>query len=123
MRKGLVLVGVVLVVFGILFFFMFAVAAGQAASDFMNCLNGFPSYPSFGFPTACTNAMNAMYFDQLMEGLAGLGTLLGVVLLVVGLVLQPERPVPASMPSYPPPIYGPPPGYVPPQGPQSPPPP
>ncbi len=121
MRKGVVFGGATLLVLGVVVFAIAAVGAGQAASDLGNCLNGFPSNPTFGFPSACADAMGSLWLYQGIEALGGVLGLAGIVLLVVGLILPPTRPAPASMPYYPPPVYGPPPGYAPPQGPPPPP--
>lgn len=118
MRKGLVYAGVGILVIGVAVAVLGILGLGQASAAFLNCTNGFPTDPMFGFPAACTNAMGAMVAYQGLEWLGGVLGLLGLVLLVVGLVLQPEGP--AAMTYYPPPVYGPPPGIMPPQAPPPP---
>ena len=122
MRKGLVYAGAGLLVLGVVVFTMGLLGTGQASAAFLNCLNGYPMYPPFGAPSACVSAMNDLALYQGVEALGGVAGLVGFVLLIVGIILQPEGPAPAPMAYYPPPIYGPPPGGIPPQGPQSPPP-
>ena len=121
MRKGIASAGGALLVLGVVVFAIAAVGAAQAASDFGNCLNGFPSNPTFGFPSACADAMGSLWLYQGIEAIGGLLALGGIALLVIGLILPPTRPAPASMPTYPPPVYGPPGVYTPPQGPPPPP--
>lgn len=115
--------GVALLVVGVVLFFAFVVAASQAAADLMNCLNTTPTYPMYGYPGTCANAMSTMWIDQAMEGVGGIMALVGFVLLILGFILEPQRPTPFAVPYYPPPVYAPPPSYTPPQGPQPPPPP
>lgn len=121
LRVGLVLAGMAVLVLGVVVFVAAAIGLGQASAAFFGCLNNYPTYPPFGVPTACTDAMGAMATYQGLEALGGILGVVGLVVLVIGLVLQPERPVPMTA-YYPPPVYGPPPGYSAPQGPQNPPP-
>ncbi len=106
--------GAVLLVFGALFFFVFAVLAGRAAADFASCITQFPTP---GFMKTCVDAMNAMWLDQVAEGIGGVGAILGFVLLILGIVLEPERPVTVT---YPPPAYATPPDGSQPYGPRLP---
>ncbi|HYM39231.1 MAG TPA: hypothetical protein VEY12_03665 [Thermoplasmata archaeon] len=122
MRKGILYAGVAVLVLGLVVFVIADLGAGQAYSALVGCLNGFPANPTYPMPPACSDAMRAIAMYGGLEIVGGILGLVGIVLLVIGLVLPPERPVPAVMPYYPPPVYGGPTGYTPPQGPQSPPP-
>lgn len=116
-RKGLIYAGAGLVVLGIALFMVSVVQVAQATTNFMNCLNG---APTSGVPAACTSAMTAVVLFGSLEWFGFILGIVGAVVLIVGFVMEPERPVVA-------PVYGPPPAYYaaaapPPQGPQSPPP-
>ncbi len=117
MRMGLVFAGAATLVIGVVVFFVAIVGASQAAAAFLNCLNGYPTPPMYGVPTACTDAMNAMALYEGLEILGGVVGVIGLVLLIVGIALGPVRPV--ATPMYPPPVYIPPYG-TPPQGPPPP---
>ena len=118
LRKGLVLAGAATMVIGVAVFFVALVGASQAIAAFGNCLNNFPTYPMFGTPAECANAMASLSLFQGLEALGGVLGVVGFVLLIVGIVLQPGRP--GVTPMYPPPVYAPP--YPPPpQGPSPPP--
>jgi hypothetical protein len=126
LRKGFAYLGVALFVLGVALFFLGAVESGRAGAAFMNCFGG-TTPPFGGFPTACTDAMNAV---ALWQGVMGVSVLLGIaglVFLILGVVLQPQgvRAGPPYAPAYPPPVYAPsypPPVYTPPQEPRTPPP-
>ncbi len=109
-RTGLVFAGAATLVIGIVVFFVAIVGAGQAAAAFLNCFSGYPTPPIYTVPNACTNAMGAMAMYQGLEVLGGVLGVVGLVLLVIGIALQPEGRAPTPM--YPPPVYAPP--YVPP---------
>lgn len=121
-RKGILFVGLAVLVVGIALFAAAAVQVQQAATAFMNCLANFPSGPIGGFPSSCVDAMNAAATWQLVEGLGGILGLVGFILLLLAFILEPERPAVAYGPYYPPPVYAAPPAYAPSQGPQTPPP-
>ncbi len=124
MRNGIFYGGLAVLLVGLVVFAIAAVGAGQAAAAFAGCMNGYqpnPFNPTPYVPPACSNAFGAIAMYGGLEVLGGALGFVGVIILVIGLVLQPERPMPAAMPYYPPPVYGAPPGY-PPQGPQAPPP-
>lgn len=105
LRKGLSIGGAALFVFGLVIYVVFVVAATQATTDFMNCLSGNPGYP---LPSACTSAMSAMALYGSLEWVGAAFGLIGFVLLVLGLVLPPERPTVPPSAFYPPPGYPPP---------------
>lgn len=119
MRRDLVLAGAALLIVGIVMFAFAWVGASQAAISFTNCLMSNP--PTSTFPTACTEAVNAIAMYTTLEAVAGLLGLVGFVLLLVGLLLEPPRPAFFPMPGYPPPAAAPPPGYSPREGPPPPP--
>ncbi len=121
MRRGILFAGLALLVVGLVVFVIALIGVGQATADFLNCMNGLPANPFLPVPSSCSNAMAAITLYEGLEILGGIVGLVGFVILVVGLILPPERPVLAPMPYYPPPVYGAPPGYPPP-GPQPPPP-
>ncbi len=122
MRATLVIAGAAVIVVGLVVFAFGVIGVGQATTDFVNCLNGVPMQPTFGFPSACANAMNAVASWEIVEAFGGFLGVLGLVLLAVGILLDRERPAPIYPQAYPPP-YGPPPAYMPTEGPQVPPPP
>ncbi len=122
-RTSVVIAGAIVMIVGVVVFAFGAVGVGQATTDFINCLNSFPTQPIFGYPTACVTAMNAVATWELVEALGGFLGVVGVVVLVVGALLDRERPAPVYAPMYPQPGYAPPPVYAPPQGPPNPPPP
>ena len=123
MRRNLVYAGLALLILGIVVSALAVVGSGQATEQFMGCLNGVPSNPIGGFPAGCADAMNALVVYSGLEYVGGIVGLVGLVLQVLGIVLEPVRPVPAWVPNQPPPVYGSPYGHAPPQGPQGPPPP
>ncbi len=123
MRTGVVIAGVIVTIVGVVLFAFGVMGVGRATTDFMNCLNGFPTQPTFGYPTSCVNAMNAAATWGLVELLGGFLGVAGFLVLIVGVLLNRERPAPVYAPVYPPPAYAPPPVYAPPPGPQNPPPP
>ena len=120
-RKGIFFAGVALLVVGLVAFVIALVGVSQATADLLSCMNGVPFNPSPFVPSACSNALAAVSLYDGLELLGGVVGVVGFVLLIVGLVLPPERPALAPMPYYPPPVYGAPPGHSPPQTPQPPP--
>lgn len=123
MRRALAAVGGSSVGLGVVLFALGLFQTGQASAAMFNCFGGTPVY---GFPSACTDAANAFYLGEFVTGLAVAVGVVGIVLLILGLVLQPEgmRLGPWVMPQYPPPVYAPsypPPVYAPPEAPKPPP--
>lgn len=123
MRKPLVYAGAVVLLGGVIVYAIALFGVAQASANFLNCLNGFPSYPMYGVPTACSAAMGQLVLYQGFEVLAAVLGIVGLAVLVVGMILDPPGPAPGPMPYYPPPVYAPPPGYTHPQTPPFPPPP
>ncbi len=119
MRKGFVVAGVATLVVGIVIFAVCAFAVSQAATDFMNCVgtNPYAGTP----PSACLSSMSSMVVYGALEWVGIIVGVVGFVVLLLGLLLQPEPPAIAPPSYYAPPYYPPPPVY-PPQGPQTPPP-
>ncbi len=119
MRKGFVYAGVAGLIAGVVLFVVCAFAVNQAALDFMNCVGGTPY--SGTPPAACLSAMGSMVLYGSLEWVGILIGVISFVVVVLGLVLQPEQPTMMPPPYYAPQYYAPPPAY-PPQGPQTPPP-
>lgn len=124
-RRGLAFAGLGALIAGIVLFVVAEVETSQQAIAFANCYGGMP--PFGGYPTTCTDALNAMALWQGLSLIAAVVGVLGLILLVLGLVLQPEGVFagPPYAPQYPPPVYAPsypPPVYPPPQEPRNPPP-
>lgn len=124
LRKGLVYAGVATLVLGIVIFAVCTFAISQAAADFMSCVgtNPYQGTP----PAACLSAMSTMVLYGALEWIGIIVGVVGFVVLLLGVLLEPDRPTmaPPYYPSQvpPAPYYGPPP-VNPPQGPQTPPPP
>ena len=110
MRKDLVYVGGALLVVGVVVFGMSLAGAAAATTNFMNCMAGSPPLTPT-LPNACTDALNALAMYGTLEGVGGMLGLVGFVLLLVGLILEPARPVSTPFPGYPPPAWAPPPTY------------
>ncbi len=119
MRKGLVFAGVATLVVGIVIFAICSFAISQAATEFMNCVgtNPYAGTP----PSACLSAMSSMVLYGMLEWIGIIVGVVGFIVLLLGLLLQPEPPAMAP-PPYAGPQYYPPPPVYPPQGPQAPPP-
>lgn len=95
----------------------------QAEAAVTTCFGG----PVYGYPATCADAMSALYLWETVTSLAVTAGVAGFIILLLGLILQPEgvRLGPPYAPQYPPPLYAPsypPPVYGPPQEPKSPPP-
>ncbi len=118
MRKGFLYAGVAVLVVGVVIFAICVIAVNQAATEFMNCVGTTPYYGTP--PTACFSAMSSMVLYGALEWIGIIIGVVGFVVLLLGLLLQPEQPTTAP-PYYAPQYYAPPPAW-PPQGPQTPPP-
>lgn len=124
MRVELAAAGAGSLALGVVLFALSVFEQSQASAALVNCYGAPPIY---GYPTACTDAMNALYFWGTMTSIAAVVGITGFVLFILGLFLPPEgvRLGPPYAPQYPPPVYAPaypPPAYPPPQGPRPPPP-
>ncbi len=117
MRKGLAYLGAALLVVGVVVFFAGLGGASQVATDLVNC----GTLSGFQVPSACANALGALWMYEAIEGTGGIFGIVGLILFIVGLTMEPERPVPVAAPYYVPPTYPPPPSYAPPPNPPSPP--
>ena len=100
-RRNRVYAGAAVLVVGVVVVGIGLAGYAEASANFMNCTAGFPM-PEPTFPTACLDALNALGAYEMLSGFGGLVSLVGFVLLLVGLVLQPARPVPTALPGYPP---------------------
>ena len=124
MRKAWAAAGGGVLAVGIILTIIAALQQAAASAAAMNCFVGSPTY---GFPSTCADAYSAMYLWEAVTSLSVVVAFVGLVLLILGVVLQPEgaRTGPPYAPWYPPPVYAPsypPPVYAPPQGPRTPPP-
>ncbi len=105
MRTGLAVAGAVMLVAGAVVLFAAIGFAAQAAADLVNC----GTLPGFPVPSACADALGRLWMYQAMEGIGGVLGTVGLVLFIVGLVVEAERPAPVAIPYYVPPPYAPPP--------------
>lgn len=124
MRKGLVILGVAVLILGAVLFVVGWLESIRAAAAYLSCF--------MGGTLICTDVLASMALWGTIENLGILLGVVGLVVLIVGAVLQEEgaRPMPPYPAQYPPPAYPaayPPPAYPPPvyppaQDPKSPPP-
>ena len=119
MRKGLLWAGVMTLVASVVIFAVCAFESSQAANQLFSCQ---PSNPyNAPLPPECMSALGTMILFGMLQWVGIIGGVVGFVVLILGLLLQPEQPTMAPPPYYAPQYYPPPPVY-PPQGPQTPPP-
>jgi hypothetical protein len=121
-RRSLVAAGAASLALGVVLFGLGVFEQAQASAALASC---YVNPPMYGYPTACTDAMNALFVWGSVMSLAGVVGVIGFVLLVLGFLLQPEGMRAPYVPHYPPPVYAPsypPPVYAPPEGPKTPPP-
>ncbi len=123
MRQGIVIAGVALLILGVVLFGVGMLEATQAAAAYVTCF--------MGGSLICTDLLGTMAFWGMIENVGIAVGVIGLIVLLVGAVLQeegprptqpyPQYPPPAYPPSYAPPAY-PPPVYPPAQEPKTPPP-
>ncbi len=121
MNRGLLIGGATLLIVATVLFAIALVTSQSASATLASCV----ASPSIVPPDACARATDALVTSVSLETLSGFAGLVGFVLLVVGLILEPERvpagPMPGDLPPQPPSAQAvPPPGYWPPQDPMPP---